>query len=269
MLGRDGTSDRVRRRTYLGLAASAGLAGLAGCSSGGTASAARGPPTVPEGQLADGGWEKIDEQTVDPLFERSFGPVEVTAAMRTFVYEDIALKEELREKTLGQAEGQFAMFFASRVSLDPSMANIPDAVSGPVIDQTEGQAREQFEAQLEDAGLVEIQQSSTGTIEIDTGETARLTEYTAGFPFPGIEFPVNDERTLTFEGETIGVTGLLAVWEHRGSILIAGGAHPGENLDMELSKAPTDAIEVTVDIDLGLTPEAYLEELRSLITAVE
>ncbi|WP_416841214.1 hypothetical protein [Haloferax sp. DFSO52] len=269
MTGQDDSDRRIGRRTYLGAAASAGLAGLAGCSSGSTASAARGPPKVPESKLDAGGWVQVDEQTRDPAFEKSFGPVSVSAAFRTLVFEDEALATELKEKTLGQAEGQFSMFFATRVTLDPSLAQIPDAVLDPVVEQVESQARSQYEAQLESAGLVDIEQQSSGSLTVETGENARVTNYSAAFPFEGITFPLSDEKQIDIEGKNLGVSGLLAVWEHDGSILIAGGAHPGENLDLGVTKEPTSAIEVSVDIDLGLTPDAYRDELRSLVKAVE
>ncbi|KAB1193122.1 hypothetical protein GJR96_06565 [Haloferax sp. MBLA0076] len=269
MPGQDDTNHQIGRRTYLGVAASAGLAGLAGCSSGSTASAARGPPKVPVSKLEDGGWEQVDEQTRDPAFEESFGPVSVSAAFRTLVFEDVELATELKEKTLGQAEGQFSMFFATRVTLDPSLATIPDAARDPVVEQVETQARAQFESQLESAGLSDIEQASTGSMTVETGESARVTNYTASFPFEGITFPLTDEKQIAIEGKKLGVSGFLAVWEHDGSILVAGGAHPGENLDLGVTKEPTSAIEVSVDIDLGLTPDAYREELRSLVTAVE
>ncbi|ELZ79471.1 hypothetical protein KU306_03015 [Haloferax larsenii] len=269
MSGQDDATQRIKRRTYLGAAASAGLVGLAGCSSSGTASAARGPPKVPESKLADGGWKQIDEQTQDPAFEKSFGPVTVSAAFHTLVYEDAALAAELKEKTLGQAEGQFSMFFASRVTLDPSLANIPDAAMGPVVEQVEKQARAQFESQLESAGLVDIEQASDAELTVDTGETANVTNYTAAFPFEGINFPLTDEKSVEIEGRKLGVTGLLAVWEHDGSLLIAGGAHPGENLALDVTKSPTEAIEVSVNLDLGLTPADYSAELEALVKATE
>lgn len=269
MSGQDDATHGIGRRRYLGVAASAGLAGLAGCGAGDTASAARGPPRVPESKLADGGWEQVDEQTRDPAFEKTFGPVSVAAAFRTLVYEDVELAAELRRKTLGQAEGQFSMFFATRVTLDPSLANVPDAARGPVVEQVERQARAQFESQLAAAGLVEIEQASTGELTVDTGETARTTNYTAAFPFEGISFPLTEEESVEIAGRNLAVDGFLAVWEHDGSILVAGGAHPDENLALSTTKEPTSAIEVSVDVDLGLAPDAYREELRSLVTAVE
>jgi hypothetical protein len=269
MSGQGDAGRRIGRRTYLGVAASAGLAGLAGCSADSAVSAARGPPKVPTSKLDAGGWKQVDEQTRDPAFEQSFGPVSVSAAFRTLVFEDVALAAEMNEKTLGQAEGQFSMFFATRVTLDPSLAEIPDVAMGPLLDQVESEARRQYESQLESAGLVDVERASTGSLTVETGESARTNTYSAAFPFEGITFPLTDEKQVEIEGKNLDVSGLLAVWEHDGSILVAGGAHPAENLDLGVTKEPTSAIEVSVDVDLGLTPDAYREELRSLVTSVE
>ncbi|AFK19686.1 hypothetical protein E6P09_01725 [Haloferax mediterranei ATCC 33500] len=269
MKGKDDGADRIGRRTYLGVAASAGLAGLAGCTSGTTASAGRAPPKVPKAMLESGGWEHIGGQTLDPAFEQSVGPVSVSAAFETLVYEDTALAAEIKEQTLGQAEGQFFLFFATRVTLEPSLSNIPKAARGTVVDQIETQARTQYEAQLKDVGVTNVEQSGTGSMTVDTGDSARVTEYAATIPFESITFPFTEEKKFEIEGREVDVSGLLAVWEHDGTVLVAGGAYPGENFELDVTKEPTDAISVSVDIDLGLTPDAYREELRSIIKAVE
>ncbi|ELZ92862.1 hypothetical protein C440_12114 [Haloferax mucosum ATCC BAA-1512] len=269
MKGEEDATHSIRRRTYLGLAASAGVTGLAGCTSGSTASAARAPPELPEELLESGGWEYIGGQTLDPAFEQSVGPVSVSAAFETVVYEDTELAAEIKQKTLGQAEGQFLLFFATRVTLNPSLSNIPDAARGAVVDQIEAQARTQYKQQLEEVDVTNIEQSGTGSMTVETGESARVTNYTATVPFESITFPFTEEQEFVIEGDTVDVNGLLAVWEHDGTVLVAGGAYPGENFELNVTDEPTDAIEVAVDIDLGLTPDAYREELHELIKAVE
>ena len=269
MTGEENEVNGIRRRTYLGIAASAGLASLAGCSSGMTASAARAPPQVPEAALEAGGWEYIGGHSLDPAFEQSIGPASVSAAFETLVYEDMDLSETLKEKTLGQAEGQFSLFFATRVTLDPSLSNLPEAVRGTVVDVVEEHARANYEGQLEDVDVTDIEQTDTRSTTVDTGESARVTDYEATIAFDEITFPFTDEKEFTIEGREFDVSGMLAVWEHDGTILVAGGAHPGENIELSVTKEPTEAIEVSVDIDLGLTPDAYREELQSLVAGVE
>ncbi|MCO8266160.1 DUF6517 family protein [Haloferax sp. AB510] len=269
MKGENNATHSIRRRTYLGIAASAGLASLAGCSSGTTASAARAPPKVPKGALKAGGWEYIGGHSLDPAFERSVGPASVSAAFETLVYEDMDLSETLKEKTLGQAEGQFSLFFATRVTLNPSLSNLPGTVRGTVVDLVEKHARKHYEGQLRDVDVTDIEQTDTRSTTVDTGDSARVTEYGATIAFDEITFPFTDEKEFTIESQEFDVSGMLAVWEHDGTILVAGGAHPGENIELSVTKEPTEAIEVSVDIDLELTPDAYREELRSLVKGVE
>ena len=253
------------RRTYLGAAAGIGFTALSGCTS--TATAMKRPPKVPQSKLDDGGWKLLDESTEDPAYEQSVGPATLTATTVTRLYEDAALRADIEEKTLGTASGQFATFFASRVTFDPNLADLP--VGGErILDAVESKARKTFESQLRDAGLEGIEQTGTGTFEVNSGTEARLTGYEAAYPFEGLSIELTPERTLTIAGGDVNVAGHLAVWKNDEAVLLAGGAYPAENFRREVSKSPSAAIDVDVTIDLGLTPEAYRQELFSLIRRV-
>lgn len=262
--------SRRGRRAFLGLAAVTGASALAGCSgASGTVSAARRPPTVPEERLAAGGWEQLDELTADPAFERDVGPLTVTASTRTRLYEDGELGTEIAEKTLGQADTQFATFFATRVTFDPDLTSLPaGAGRTQLLDQVESQSRTQFRNRLESAGLAPVERSDTGSFDVASGASARLTEYEATYAFEGFSVGVGEE-TITIEGGEITVAGHLAAWIADDSVLVAGGAYPAENFAREVTKSPSEAIELSVDVDLGLTPEAYREELFGLMRRVE
>ncbi|ELY27396.1 hypothetical protein C499_10044 [Halogeometricum borinquense DSM 11551] len=276
----ESTSDRVERtttdtkrhgrRAFLGLAAVTGVSALAGCSgTGGTVSAARRPPTVPEEQLKSGGWEQVDDVTQDPAFEQDLGPVTMTAATRTRLYEDTELRAEIADKTLGQAATQFATFFATRVTFDPDLTSLPaGAGQKELLDQVESQSRTQFRNRLKEAGLKPVEQVGTGTFDVASGTSARLTEYEASYSFEGFSVNVGTED-ITIEGGEISVAGHLAAWIADNSVLVAGGAYPAENFARSVTKNPSDAIELSVDIDLGLTPKAYRKELFGLMRQVE
>lgn len=252
------------RRRFLGATAAAGVAGIAGCS---TAVGTIPRPAVPESRLDDGGWEKVNDEH-RTVFEREFAGVSVTAKAHSMTYEDAALRTEIESKTLDQVSGQFAIFSATRIDMAPNLDDVPVA-KGRILDATEESAREQFRAQMTSAGLSDVSQSGTGTLAVDTGEDARLTTYEAAFAVPTMTFPVTDDRTVEIEGGDIGVRGDLAVWHHGDFVLVAGGAYPGESFARDVSKELSDAIEISVSIDLGLTPDEYGNELRGLVTAVE
>lgn len=255
----------MKRRTFIGAAAGAGLAGLAGCG----ASASPTPPQVPEERLEEGGWKRTDAFT-EEVFEREFAGVTVTATAVTRIYDDAALAAEIEEKTLGAVQAQQASFFATRVTFDPNLADLPGGVGREeLIDRTEEEARASFRARLEDAGLTNIEQSGTGTFEPATADVeGRRTDYTADFAFDAMEFPVSEDRTVTVEGGAIGVSGTLAVWVTEEGVLVTGGAHPAENFERTVEEELSEAITVTVDMDLGLTPEEYRTELQGLMTNV-
>jgi hypothetical protein len=253
------------RRRFLGAtAAAAGATSLAGCS---TAVGSVPRPNIPQSKLDEGGWKKVSDEH-RTVFERDFSGVTVTAKAHSVTYEDAALRKEIVEKTLDQVSGEFSLFSATRIDMAPGFDELPVA-KDRILDQTEESARQQFEAQMENAGLSNVEQADTGTLTVDTGEDARLTTYEATFPVPTMTFPVTDDRTMEIEGDDLRVRGDLAVWQHGDFVLVAGGAHPGENFARDISKELSEAIEVSVSIDLGLTPDEYSQELRRLITAVQ
>lgn len=256
------------RRRFLASAAGAGLAGLAGCTE---ASGSVAPPQVPEERLDEGGWEKQSESE-ETVFEQSYagGAVTVSATAFTMVYEDVALRDSVRSKTLGQVQGKFAIFAATRVDISPSLDDLPAGVGqAQILDRVEASARDGFRARMQEAGLTNVARESTGSLTVDTGEDARHTAYSAEFAFDPFSFPVTEDRTITVEGDALAVGGDLAVWKHGDFVLVAGGAYPGQNFSRSIERDLTEAITVSVDIDLGMTPDAYREEVRGLVTGVE
>ena len=254
------------RRRFLAAAGSLGIASLAGCSA---VQGAPRPPVVPEGLLRDGGWELVDESR-QQAFEQSVVGVSFTATTTTRRYEDRRLAREVTEKTLGEVTGEMSTFFATAVTFDPDLTNLPGGVGrAQLLDRTEENARSQFESQMRSAGLTEVSQADTGDFDVATGESARSTVYEAAFPFDGFAFDVTDDASIAVEGGTIPVEGHLAVWYHDGAVLVSGGAFPAGSYADTTTKELSAAVSVTVDIDLGLTPERYREELFELMRRVE
>ncbi|UIO99694.1 DUF6517 family protein [Halobaculum sp. CBA1158] len=253
------------RRQFLAGAVAAGVAGLAGC---GAASGTVRPPSLPEDRLDEGGWERTRADTEEVL-SRSVAGTDVTATAVTRVYDDAALRADVREKTLGALDAPLSNVFASRVAFSPNLADVPLESAREELAARAGEvAREQFESQLSSAGLTDVSASDGGTLTVETGEDATLTEYSAAFEFDAFSAEVRDE-TVTVEGGSVAVDGLLASWVHDGGLLIAGGAYPAENVARTAEEELSEAITVSIDVDLGLTPDAYREEVRGIVTRVE
>ena len=258
---------RMNRRHYLATAIGVGATALTGCI---TASGSVPAPHVDDARLADGGWKQTDD-TTETVFEEEYGSViTVTAKAHTMLYENKALQADLVEKTLGNIDFAPASFFATRVSFTPNFADLPaGAARKEILELTTENAKASFEERLAEMGLADVEESGETTLDVETGETADVVRYRAVFPFESFGLQLAPEKQLTIEGGKLPVDGWLAVWHHEGSVLLAGGGYPAENFARSVDEPLTSAIDVSVDIDLGLQPEVYQEELLALMAAVE
>lgn len=255
----------MNRRRFVAGAAAVGAAGLAGCS---TASGTVRPPDLPDERLDEGGWERVIAESEEVL-SRTVAGTDVSATAVTRVFDDAALREAVSERTLGAVDAPLSNFFASRIAFSPNLADVPlESAREEIADRASEAARAQFESRLEAAGLTEVSATDAGTITVETGEEASLTAYDAVFEFDSLSFDVRGEP-VSVDGGSVAVEGLLAAWIHGDGLLIAGGAYPAENFARTVERELSGAITVTVDVDLGLDPEAYAEEVSGLVTRVE
>ncbi|MXR21799.1 DUF6517 family protein [Halobacterium bonnevillei] len=251
------------RRRFLGVAGVAGLGALAGCMNAlGTVA----PPQVPQDELDEGGWTQTD-RSEDTVFDEDYGPVTVTAKSTTLTFEDEELAAEVTEKTLDQIDGRLAIYSASHINFSPDLNNLPGSVGREeVISEVESAAKEQFKAQMEDNGLENVTETGEEAFETDSGASPGLTTYSAEFPVGTLEYDTGGE-TLGIDVGAIEVAGDLAVWNVGDYVVVAGGAYPAENFAKTTEKTLSEAISVTIDIDLGLTPDEYAAEVRGLMAA--
>ncbi|MBV0902007.1 DUF6517 family protein [Haloarcula salina] len=257
----------MNRRDYLIAGASLGTAGLAGCSF--LAAAATPAPNVPKQRLDDGGWTRTN-QASETVLERSYGPVTIEAVSNTVQYVDEQLQERVAGRTLEQVQTALSVFFATRVDFSPNLDNLPaGAGRAELLSQVQSNARETFEQQMRNQGLTDIEKTGEGTLDIDTGETAETIRLSAAYPFQGIGFDVTEDKSVEIPPADIDIAALLAVWHHGDYVLISGGAYPAQNFDQVVENSLSEGITVTVDVDLGLEPEAYRTEIRGLVAGVQ
>ncbi len=224
-------------------------------------------PVVSDSLLQQGGWgDKSTEG--DKVLDDSFGPVRVVAVTSTEIYYDTELRRDVKADTMGNFDQDLSTFFATRVDFDPELTTIP-IISSMVMGEVKDDTQEQFETQLEDAGMVNVRETDKSSLTVDTGETAEVYEYSAEYRFRDIEVPVTDGKTMTIQGDTMRVNGILAIWKHGDDVMAAGGVYPAEDFETSTTTDLTDAITVSVDIDLGLQPQRYRNELVNLIKTVE
>ncbi|MFC7028461.1 hypothetical protein ACFQH8_15605 [Halomicroarcula sp. GCM10025710] len=147
----------MNRRDYLAAGAGVGAAALSGCSF--LAAAERPPPEVPQQRLDEGGWAQTNESS-GTVLERDYGPVTLEAVSHTLQYVDQALQTRVADWTLGQVEAALSVFFATRVDFSPNLDNLPAGVGqGEIVDQVKANSRDQFEGQMRDQGLTDIEKT--------------------------------------------------------------------------------------------------------------
>jgi len=257
----------MNRRDYLLTGASLGTVGLAGCSF--LAAAETPPPDVPTQRLEAGGWTRTD-QSSETVFDRSYGPVSVEAVSSTVQYVDEQLQDQVASRTLDQVQTALSVFFATRVDFSPNLDNLPaGAGQEELLAEVRTNARDTFEQQMEAQGLTDIEKTGEGTIDVDTGETAETTQLSAVYPFEGITFEVTENEAVDIPASDIDISAMFAVWHHGDFVLISGGAYPAQNFDQVVENSLSDGITVTVDVDLGLEPDAYRTEIRNLVAGVQ
>ena len=260
------------RQALLSGTALAGITSVAGCSTPTQQSESDAsdvsPPEITSQRIDRDGW-KLRERLSQKLLERDLAVTTIEGYGHTAIYEDTALRQELKEGTLGNFDQPIMLFFATRVALSPALDQLPlDVGRAEVVDQARAQAESQFNDRLANNGLTNVRRTGTQSLDIDTGETAELINYAADFEYDSISVPLPNGDQLSLDDGTLTIGGYLAVWHNDENVMVAGGAFPADTFDKTVEKDLTEMISVTVDVDLGLTPDAYGEELLDLIRSV-
>lgn len=248
--------------------------GAAGCSTtdsgDGTGGDGEYPfPSVPEHALD--GWTLADRRAEDE--RRRFGGVGVDQHTRTEVYEFARLSEEVAEKTLGQFEGDLGAFFATRTTFEGYASRLVDA------ERVAAEGVEEMTAEMEAMGITDVRETDPSDPRPAVADGQALREVVGSYPVEDLsletELPGNARRTFEVEGGEVPVRGVLAAWKTgRRTAYVAGGAYPDGNFARESLVSVTgdgrgDGIDVTVNVDLNLEPEAYREEIVGLVERVE
>jgi hypothetical protein len=271
----------MSRRSLLGTGVTVfglGSAGAVGLSL--TDSLSSSSPDVPD--LEEEGWE----ETADTEESRSTdaGPITIETATNTLRFRDEALIEAIRDreiqidgqpaKRLGDFESQkfpdkVRVFSATRADLKPDVDDLPAGIGlAEVLDRVAEQAKGEFESELEDAGLEDIEEEDTDTLDIDTGQEATVYYYSAIYPFEGIDDTVRGQD-ISLPAKDIEFAGQLAIWDNGEYVLISAGAYPNENYEESATGTGEYGGEVTASLDLQLTPEDYRDDTEDIIAEVE
>lgn len=214
-------------------------------------------PSVPEDQLASGGWS-LREEVAETLFRLPTARVEG----HTLLYEDAAPEEGVQAVTDRDRDRDLPrrFFFATRLSFSPPLG--PGIGPAMVLPTVASEARRAFADDLADRGFRGIDRGRSQRLRTEAGDRARLTKYTARY---GVERDGSAHR--------IDIEAWIAVWVHDGTFRLAGGAYPTRGLADLLEAADSngersgDGKGPGTSIDYP-NPAAAREELLGLIRAV-
>lgn len=196
-------------------------------------------PDVPTEALDDGGWERVDRR-VETVFELSTASVEGA----TVLYDDARTRDAVAEAV--GLDRQWRFFFATALTFRPPLA--PGIGPAMILPTVRSEAQSAFADELQERGFENVQRGRRERVRVDSGDRARLQQYSARLPLQGVD-------------ATLSVTGWVGVW-HGDGFRIAAGAYPDRPIaDLLGVEEPPAA--------LTQSARAYRDELLDLIRAVE
>ncbi|PSP79665.1 hypothetical protein BRC81_03955 [Halobacteriales archaeon QS_1_68_20] len=243
---------------------------LAGCSAPGGDDQGGGNyswPGVPNEHLQ--GWEKAGTET--DVFSRSAWWVGVDAYVATEIYNDVAIRQDVREKTMGQFDEVLATFFATKINLEGLGTRAVTA------SEIADRLFPEFRSQMEEYGVQNVEETETSS-PAPSNHDPVTKEYSGTFPTPAIEREVSmpdvETKTLHLPADELEITGLASAWKTNTGTGYAGGAvFPAENFSkkdtISLTGAEGSGIDVTISVDLGLDPTSIRNRVVGMIESIE
>jgi hypothetical protein len=226
------------------------------------------PPEVPDPVLKENGWVSMKEQketvSVGPM-----DPLEVEAYLYTKMYRDAELQREISEGTVGRIDRCFNVFFATRTHIEPEVDNLPLGVGRKqVTELAKILGRSEFEDRLDRRGVKDLRKVGSDSVLTETNKKVEMEEVRGKYDFSGTEVEIASDEGFFIQGGEIGLAGWIGAWHHDGDVFVAGGVYPTEDLERKIDVDLTDAVDVEIDVDLGIWPRPYKPELFSLVQSV-
>ncbi len=200
------------------------------------------PPVVPDEQLADGGWELVEE-SVETM--ATLPAMKVRGA--TLEYDDLRMRTAVEEATDGALNHRIRFFAATRIGFRPQL---PIGVSAAMVGtQIRSAATDKFIDRLESHGLTDIEQQDSSRLRVENGKRARVKRFRAVDPFEGVD-------------ATLPLDCLIAVWTAGKEAMIITTGYPAVSVSERTGLEDPDGF-------LSTPSETLREEVISLLKSVE
>ena len=266
-MGKQGNG--LGRRTYLATIGAAGVAMTAGCGSAtdiekGEPSSKDVPP--PSVNPADKWTLRTPESEPRLLRKGSISFLDYQAVGHIQEYEDSQLRNRIAEDTFGEVDRPFAVAFCGRIDIFPSAASI---ASGLVSDIDETMV-ENLETSMTNFGVENLQETNTTTISgVSSDFRTVVGDYQIEpVTIEGIDVPHSDRSQLQFGGGSLPIRGIIGNWKADGSILVGGGVYPDGHFSQSEEIRMSDAISLSVNIDLQLRPHQREQDIFEFVRSI-
>ncbi len=225
------------------------------------------PPT-PSEEALDGRWRKVEERR-GTTRKDLLGLARVTAFHHTDVYGNEALRGEVREKTLGRVDRELMVFFVNRTRVVPSFENLLGTVSRrQLTPAVRTLARNKLEDELRRRGIRDMRINGSHDVRGSTGRKVELQRLEASYELLDTTVEIDDGHTVEFRGGDVEVNGWLGAWIRQGEVYVVGGVYPADDLERSKHVKLTEAVDVSIDIDLDIWPRPYRHEIFDLASSV-
>ena len=251
----------MERRTLLGSIACGCAIAVAGCLG---PERDLDPPVVTDPRIEDD-WREV-ERSRGVAFDRSFGPIGITAREYTIVYEYVPLAAVVDEFTDG-VDGPAGGLFASRLDVSPSVDGL-SLGRGQLMARIDRRGNEAFERELRRNDVEDIERTGTEPFRSDTGHDGRITSYRGTVPVPEGEYVLGDMR-LSLDLGTLDVEARFASWHDDTDVLLAGCVFPADAIDEVIEGALPGFLSIDLDLDVAYQPADFEDEVTALMQSIE
>ena len=251
----------MERRAFLGSIACGGAIAVAGCLG---PDRDLDPPVVTDARIEDD-WREV-ERSRGVAFDRSFGPIGISAREHTIVYEYVPLAAVVDEFTDG-VDGPAGGLFASRLDVSPSVDGLPLGRS-QLLSRVDRRGNEAFERELRRNDVEGIERTGTDPFRSDTGHDGTLTSYRGSVPVPEGEYTLGDMR-LSLDLGALDVEARFASWHDGTDVLLAGCIFPANSIEDVIEGALPGFLSTDLDLDVGYEPADFEDEVTALLRSIE
>ena len=251
----------MERRAFLGSIACGGAIAVAGCLG---PDRDLDPPVVTDPRIEDD-WREV-ERSRGVAFDRSIGPIGISAREYTIVYEYVPLAALVDEFTDG-IDGPAGGLFASRLDVSPSVDELPLG-RDQLMARIDRRGKEAFERELRRNDVEDVERTGTEPFRSDTGRDGKLTSYRGSVPVPDGEYVLGDMR-LSLDLGALDVEARFVSWHDGADVLFAGCVFPADAIDEVIEGALPGFLSIDLDLDVAYEPADFEDEVTALLRSIE